>query len=480
MIAMQRLLRMALIGLLPVLGACATVSPERVQSDLSRVVSQRAAQQVDWNADRPEDQNVRDAVQAMLADELTLNETVAIALINNRELRAALNRANIARADLVQAGLLENPTFGFSLLDGDDGVEREFTVFQDFLSVFTLAARKKLAAQELERTRLEVAQQALDLLTEVKHAYYGLVADKQAIELFGQVIDSTEAAAELAGRQHRAGTLSLREQALQQSFHAQSTLEGARAEARFGVDRERLNRLLGLWGADTGWTLPTRLPEIPAALPPTATLESKSVGERLDLAADRAAVEAINMALDYTRQTRWLAALGIGFTVKRDVDGSYARGPEIELGLPLFDRGQGRIARLEAELQEAEARYAQRTIAVRSEVRESILRARAAHGAVMHYRDAMLPLAERVVDETLKFYNGMLVGVYELLTAQQSQVNVARDYIDAWRDFWIAWTDIEHAIGGSLPLPAASAATVPTAPASAAPAADTEHMHGEH
>ena len=476
MMSIQGLLRAALVALLPVLGACATVSAERVQSDLSQVVSQRAAQPVDWNAGSPEDKKVRDAVQAMLADELTLDEAVAIALMNNRELQAALARAKIARADLVQAGLLENPTFGFSMLDGDVGVEREFTVFQDFLGVFTLAARKKLAAQELERTRLEVAQQALDLLSEVKHAYYGLVADKQAIELFEQVIDSTEAAAELAGRQHQAGNLSLREQALQQSFHAQSTLDGARAEARFGVDRERLNRLLGLWGANTGWQLPARLPEIPAALPPTATLESKSVSERLDLAGDRAAVEAVHMALGYTRQTRWLAALGIGFTVKRDADGSYARGPEIELGLPLFDRGQGRIARLEAELQDVEARYAQHAIAVRSEVRESALRAAAAHGAVMHYRNAVLPLAERAVDETLKFYNGMLVGVYELLSAQQSQVNAAREYIDAWRDFWIAWTDLEHAVGGSLPLSATSAA-----PASAEPAAmPTEHSHGEH
>ena len=472
----QRFLRIAMLLLLPVLGACATVSAERVQNDLSQVVSQRAAQPVDWVTGGPDDQKVRDAVQRMLADELTLNEAVAIALVNNRELRATLLHANIARADLVQAGLLENPSFGFSILDGGAGVEREFSAFQDFLGVFTLAARKKLAAQELERTRLEVAQRALDLLAEVKQAYYGLVADKQAIELFSQVIDSTEAAAELAHRQHSAGTLSLREQALQQSFHAQSTLESARAEASFGVDRERLNRLLGLWGADTGWKLPSRLPEIPAELPSTASLESRSVSERLDLAADQAAVEAVNMALGYTRQTRWLSALGIGFTVKRDTDGTYSRGPQIELGLPVFDRGQGRIARLEAELQEAEARYGQHAIEVRSEVREATLRAAAAHGAVMHYRNAVLPLADRVVDETLKFYNGMLVGVYELLAAQQSQVHAARDYIGAWRDFWIAWTEIEHAVGGTVALAAPEAASASAAPA----AAPTEHLHGEH
>jgi outer membrane protein, heavy metal efflux system len=470
-----RILSLAIAALLPILGACAAVPTGPVQDDAAGELAARIGQPVDWNAGNPDDRRVREAVRRMLADELTLDEASAIALVNNRELRAALARTGIARADLLQAGLLENPSFGFSLLDSDAGIEREFSVFQDFLGVFTLAARRNLAAHELERTRLAVAQQALDLVAEVKQAYYALVADQQAIELYSQVLDATEAAAELAARQYRAGTLSLREQALHQSFHAQAALEGARAEARLGVDRERLNRLLGLWGADTAWKLPDRLPEIPAALPAAAELEAKAVADRLDLAAQRSNVEAVNMALDYTRQTRWLSAFGIGFTIKRDADGTYARGPGVAFGLPLFDRGQGRIARLEAQLQEAEAHYAQRAIAVRAEVREAVARAQASHGMVMHYRIAVLPLAEQVVGETLKFYNGMLVGVYELLAAKQAQIGAARDYIAAWRDFWMAWAELERAVGGH------PGSTGPAAAATSAPTADPiEHQHGEH
>ncbi|MEX0958923.1 MAG: TolC family protein [Burkholderiales bacterium] len=474
--ALRTLSHLTLAALLPALGACATASAGRVQNDVAQTVSARTAQAADWHAVSPDEQQVHETVQRMLGDQLTLDEAVAIALVNNRGLRAALARTGIARADLVQAGLLENPSFGFSLLDGDEGTEREFSVFQDFLGVFTLAARRNLAAHELERTRLEVAQQALDLIGEVKQTYYALVADRQAIGLYDQVLDATEAAAELAGRQYRAGTLSLREQSLHQSFHAQAALDAARAQARFGVDRERLNRLLGLWGENTAWTLPERLPDVPAALPESAALESRAVRQRLDLAAHRKGVEAVNLALGYTRQTRWLSALGIGFTVERGGDGSYARGPEIELGLPLFDRGQGRLARLQAQLEEAEARYAQHAIDVRAQVREAYTRVEAAHGAMMHYREAVLPLAERVADETLKFYNGMLVGVYELLAAKQSQIGAAREYISTWRDYWVAWTELERAIGGDL-APAHAATASPSAPP---PADVTEHQHGEH
>ncbi len=473
MSAPNPLVRAAAVALLSLTAACATVSAERVQSDIAEKVDARTSQGVDWSIGSPEDQKVRDAVRKMLADELTLEKAVAIALVNNRDMRARLAQAQVARADLIQAGLLDNPVFGVSVLRGDSGSETELSLFEDFLNVFTLSARKKLAGTDLERTRLEVAQAALDLIAQVKRTWYALVADRQAVDLFFQVTDSTQAAAELSRRQYQAGTLSLREQALQQSFHAQASLEAARAEAAFGSDREKLNHLLSLWGENTAWRLPARLPDVPDKLPPVAQLEGKAVTERLDLAARRAEVEAVHMALGYTKQTRWLSVLGVGFRVRRDPGGETLRGPELEVGLPAFDRAQGRIARLEAQLQDAENRYSQLAIDVRADVREAAARLAATHDSIRHYREAVLPLADRVVEETLKFYNGMLVGVYDLLLAKQTQINAARDYIGAWREFWIASADLERAVGGSFALPSAMQ------PGSSA-AAEPNSQDGDH
>ena len=468
--------RLAVAGLLPLIAACATVSAQRLESGAAQTVGARIDQPVKWNTGTPDEQRVHDTVRGMLADELTLDESVAIALVNNREMRAAIARAGVVRAELVQAGLLDNPVFGFSLLSGN-GIERRFSVIEDFLSVFTLSARKKLAAGELERAHLQLAQHALDLAAEVKHTYYALVADRQAIELYAQVLDATEAAAELARRQFDTGTLSRREQAMHQAFYAQAALQGARAEAQFASDREKLNRQLGLWGQDTGWKLPQRLPDVANTVPAAATLEQQAITQRLDLAARRAEVETVHMALDYTKQTRWLASLGIGFTVKRDTDGSYLRGPNLELGLPLFDGGQGRIARLEAQLQNAEARYAQLAIDIRAEVRDASTRLTASHELLRHYREAILPLNERIVDETLKFYNGMLVGVYDLLVAKQAQISAARDYIGTLRGFWEAWVDLERALGKNLPRRGADKPTPEATPTQ--PTDQTEHKHGE-
>ena len=125
-------------------------------------------------------------------------------------------------------------------------------------------------------------------------------------------------------------------------------------------------------------------------------------------------------------------------------------------------------------MQEAENRYAQLAIDVRAEVREAGGRLAAAHDSIRHYREAILPLADRVVEETLKFYNGMLLGVYDLLQAKQSQINAGRDYITAWREFWVASADLEHAIGGTLTLPVA------TSPAASPDSASPDTQHGDH
>lgn len=74
----------------------------------------------------------------------------------------------------------------------------------------------------------------------------------------------------------------------------------------------------------------------------------------------------------------------------------------------------------------------------------------AARNIVKYYHDTVLPLRQQIVDEAQLYYNGMLIGVYELLLAKQNQINAGREYIEAWRDYWIARADLERVVGGRL------------------------------
>ena len=436
------------------LAACASVQPTQQLPAVEQAVGQRLDQKVQWNQGKDADRQAEAMVRSLLADELSADEAVQIALINNRGLQATYERLGIAQADLVQAGLLENPQLSVQYLFGDSGNLFEASIVQNFVDLFTLSARRKVGEVAARQAYLEVAQQVTDTAARVRQAWFALLADAQSLELFRQVTLASEAAADLASRQHDAGTLAKREQATQQVFYAQAIVEAARAEAQLEADRERLNRLLGLHGTLTRWRMPQRLPELPPRVPTLENIEAAAVAQRLDLAAANAEVEGLARAADLTRSTRWLSLLGLGVSFKREPDGEHLLGPQVELTVPLFDQGQARVARAEAQWREAERRLQQLAIDIRSEAREALLRMQAAHAVALHYRDALLPLQQSVVEETLKFYNGMLVGPYELLLARQAQVQTARDYIAASREFWVAWADLERALGGRVPLPA--------------------------
>jgi cobalt-zinc-cadmium efflux system outer membrane protein len=456
------------------LSACASVQPRQQLQAVEQQVGARLDQKVRWNQGREEDEQAQAMVRKLLEDELTVDEAVQIALINNRGLQAAYERLGLAQADLVQAGLLENPHLSAQYLFGDEGDLLEVAVIQSFLDVFTLSARKKIGAAGARRATLEVAGEVTRTAAQVRQAWFSVVADAQRLELFRQVTLASEAGADLAARQYAAGTLSRRDQASQQAFYAQAIVEAARAEAQLAADREKLNRLLGLYGDLPQWKMAGRLPQLPLELPGVENIESAAISQRLDLAAANAEVEMLSRAAGLTRSTRWLSAFGIGVAYKREPDGEKLLGPEVELTLPLFDQGQARVARAEGELREAERRLEQLAIDVRSEAREALLRLQAAHGVARHYRDALLPLQQTVVSETLKFYNAMLVGAYDLLLARQAQVQTAKEYIEASKEFWLAWAELEHAAGGRVPLPAPAAVT----PRADEPASSQEH--GEH
>jgi outer membrane protein TolC len=136
-------------------------------------------------------------------------------------------------------------------------------------------------------------------------------------------------------------------------------------------------------------------------------------------------------------------------------------GYEIEVELPLFDFGSSRIARAEAIYMQAMHRAAQIAINARSEVRQSFSAYRTAYDLARHYRDEVVPLRKRISEENVLRYNGMLIGVFELLADSRDQIASVTAYVEASRNFWIAETNLQTALTGGSPG-AAEASQTPT------------------
>ena len=74
-------------------------------------------------------------------------------------------------------------------------------------------------------------------------------------------------------------------------------------------------------------------------------------------------------------------------------------------------------------------------------------------GIAAHYHRVVIPLRERIVALSQQNYDAMLLGVYQLLIAKQTEVSTYREYIEAVRDYWIARSELSRATGGKLGEP---------------------------
>lgn len=467
---------------LAVASGCASTSARESYQDLEKAIERRTGHRIYWHQDAEADAKVRAAVRKLLADGLSMPEAVQIALLNNRRLQAEYEELSVAQADLVQAGLLSNPTLSGSLgfpLDGgepDIGVGVEV----DFLSLLFLPAQRRLAGAQLEAAKSRVGAEVLELATEVKVAHLRLQAAQQLTALLRVVAATGQATAELAARQHDAGNIGDFERATEQGVYETTRLELARSEAEVLELREELNRLLGLWGRDTQWRAPDRLPELPQADPPLDRLEALAMTQRLDVAAARQGLSLAAMSSSFGSSARWAGSLEVGADLERE-DGEWEAGPSARVGLPIFDQGQAGVARLEAELRRARHLLAFTAVEARADVRQSRNRLVSSRGLVEHYRGVVVPMREQLVRLGQEQFDAMLIGIYQLLELKRDEIDAYREYVEAVRDYWIARAELERAVGGRLPkamnasAPGSSPVVAPAQPSP--PTTPPAHKH---
>ncbi len=434
-----------------VLAGCVGVPEDAGFADVQEFVSARIDQRIRWRRETAEDGLAAAEVERLLAVPLTAEAAVQIALLENRTLQAELERLGIAHADLVQASLLRNPalTAGVGLPDrAPSRAKLEFGVVQDFLDVLLRPGRVRIAEAQLEETKLSVASKVVELAGDVRRSYFVALGAEQVAVMRRLVVDAAAASAELAHRLHEAGNISDLQLAGELGLYESARVDWARSETDSVAAREDLARHLGLWNARASWTLPDGLPDVPEAEIPLADLESLAIATRLDLAAARKDSEALARALGVTRDWRFLAVAEIGVVAERETDGTWLTGPELVLELPVFDQRQAAVARLASELRRADQRVFALAIDIRSEVRGARHRLVALRRLVEHYRDVVIPLREATVALTQQEYDFMLVGAFELLAAKQAEYDAYQEYVEAVRDYWIARSDIERAVGG--------------------------------
>ena len=164
--------------------------------------------------------------------------------------------------------------------------------------------------------------------------------------------------------------------------------------------------------------------------------------------AARLATEQTARNLGLTKTTRFVDVLELGAVRNSSNEAPTQRGWELAFELPLFDWGTARVARAESVYRQSLARAAETAINARSEVREAYGAYRSAWDIARHQRDEIVPLRQRIAEENVLRYNGMLIGVFELLADARAQIAGVNASIGALRDFWLAQADLDMALVG--------------------------------
>jgi cobalt-zinc-cadmium efflux system outer membrane protein len=487
---MKRRLVVPLVALIAVsvLAGCAPTAPQQGFANVQSLAMERLGKRVEWDGRTADDRAVASRVRDLLAHPLDAGAAVQIALLNNRSLQATFEELGIAQADFLQAGLLDNPVFNLSVRLPNGPPKKTYldiAAAENFLNVFLISARRKIAAAQLQQATARVSAEVLSLAAQTESAFYTYQAATQTVELRRRIADAAAASLDAATRLRQAGNTTDLDYYGQRAQAARATVDLANAESDAADARECVNALMGAWGAQTAWSVAGRLPDVPPNEVRPQGLETLAIQQRQDLAAARGEVLAQARLYGFTVDTRFFAQADLGIEGERETDGQCRIGPTLSLPIPLFDQGQAAIPRAAAVLRQSQQRYAALAVDIRAQVRAARARMLNARAAAQFYRDEVLPTQRHYLDQAQLQYNGMFVSVFQLLQAKRDEIDAAAQYIQALRTYWTSRAELARAVGGRLPPgePVMPSSTQPTSISGSAQgstqAAHDPHSHGD-
>ncbi|WP_332852274.1 TolC family protein [Duganella sp. S19_KUP01_CR8] len=429
---------------LVLLTGCASLSNDSGLNDVSRLTQERIGQPAGFSRDANNDQQV----SALLAQPLTAETAVQIALLNSPALKASFAELGVSESEFVQAGRMRNPSLGFGRIRGGSETEIDRSVMFDIAGLLTLSARSRIEQRRFEQAKLRAAAQAVQLAADTRRAYFMAVAAAQSAAFAEQVRGAAEASSELAAQMSKAGNWSKLDQARERAFHQDALTQQARSRHEALASREQLIRLLGLSGEQQSFVLPDRLPDLPPQAQEINNAEAQALSQRLDMLAARRDTEATADALGLTKATGFINVFDAGYANKSSTGLPRENGYQVSFELPIFDWGSAKVARAQSQYMQSVHRAADTAVRARSEVREAYSSYRTTYEIARNYRDEVVPLRKKISDEVLLRYNGMLASVFELLADSREQLNSVNTAIETQRDFWIADTRLQAVVNG--------------------------------
>jgi len=461
----RRIPMSAVASMLCVASGCASLDPAPDIDRAAHLVSEHSGATPAWT----------DAWEASLTSwdgraPLGIEQALAMALRNNREIRAEVEQIAVSRADLVQAGLLPNPIvdltlrFPFDPVTGGTFIGAQ--VVQSFTALWLRDGKIKAADARLNQTVLGVSDKALDLVAEVKATHARIAFGQRAVELSDENLATIRRTIDSLDARVRAGEGTTLDVNRGRQQLAKAEAERAIVMREIAKERRRMLELIGFGSESAEWTVDVG--DSPASAGPVdeSTAVALADSQRLDVAAARSIVEAQRAELSVEEQSR-LRDFGLGADFEREREGGKSIGPVFEVDIPIFDTNQAQIAKAGSLARVAFANYEALSERAVREARFAWVEWDSTARLVEQYRSSVLAISEANLSLAESALKAGQVDVTVLLDAQREAIEARQTLNDLERDAALARIELERAVGGKIPSPASEETPFPNAISSA-------------
>ena len=401
----------------------------------------------------------RDALNAraltLLNSELGQDEAIELMLIKSPDFQSLLFEHRSRLAVAAQKGRISNPVFSFErMVKGNETEYGRFITF-GLLELLTLPVRQDTSKLSVELGQATLEADVFEKVNDLRVAWYEAAASAKRLKFYEDAFTALSANAELAKRMKKTGNMTTTDRIRQQLLLSGATVGLAEARMKNISAREVLIRKIGLTKDEADlMEMPNNLPELPQD-PISIEDLAFEINNRLDVQAARLEYELLLKRAGLDRLSSY-TDVEIGYRNDRvDDDGTISnkKGYELEVKIPIFDWGDLQRDMVQSELLAKQQMYKNTVLAAASELRESYRGYRTAFDVAKHHRDQIIPMYETLLDEATYSYNGMIIGVFELVQVGQEKSSAEIRAIDALQNLYLAELKLKSVlVGGRMGL----------------------------
>jgi len=389
------------------------------------------------------------------SEALTLDQCISIALQQNPLLLSSREQYKASLARINQAKAFPQPSIDF---DSDlqpkffhfkDSGESYFGVSQSIEFPGKRYLRGKIASQESKEFMADTELLKLDLIFQVKHAFYSLLLAQEKLKYAQQNLELSQDFLQKAELKYDAGDVAKVEVLRARVEASKAANEVKTAENEVKLAKAMLNFLLARKKYD-----PLKI---------KGELKRRFISLKIDELKQkslifRPEIKRINLSLKKENLVKkqgylsYLPDFDIGISKHRlEGEGSYW-DVTLSFPIPLFfwQPKKGEIAEAEANIESLKKEMEHLKNSIDLEVEESYVNALTAKNQIQLFEDEILAQAEEVYNMFLFSYQEGEISSIELIDARRTLMEARISYADALYNYDVALAALEKSVGQKL------------------------------